>query len=72
MMLQARFDEGKVNGGVYQTRYREWIMRRDAARAEDESPTDAEMDTLSAIYNSKLPVHYKRASSLTRDYVLVI
>jgi len=72
MMLQARFDEGKVPQGVYQTRYREWIMRRNEARAVDEAPSDAELQTLANIYNSKLPVHYNRSGLYTRDYVIVM
>jgi len=72
MMLQARFDEGKVPMGVYQTRYREWIMRRDAARAKDEIPSDGEMKRLANIWNSKLPVNYQRNAQFSRDYIIVV
>jgi len=71
MMLQARFDEGKVPQAVYQTRYREWIMRRDAARAKDEIPNDGEMNRLANIWNSKLPVNYRRNAQFSRDYIIV-
>lgn len=72
MMLQARFDEGKVPMSVYNTRYREWIMRRDAARSKDEIPNDAEMRRLANIWGSKLPVDYRGSAQFSRDYVLVM
>lgn len=59
MLLQARYDVGKVQKHVYKTRYNEWLKRRDDARAQDEVPNDNEMARLAAIWNSKLPIHYK-------------
>lgn len=72
MMLQSRFDEGKVPMGVYNTRYREWIMRRNEAIAYDNNPvTEEEMARLANIYNEKLPVHYRRNLGNQRDFVVI-
>jgi hypothetical protein len=71
-MLQANFDDGKVNGAVYQTRQREWANQLRVARSRDNTPkTDAEMDRLSNIWNSKLPVSYRSNSGRDRSYILV-
>lgn len=46
-------------------------MRRDAARAKDEIPNDSEMNRLANIWNSKLPVNYRRNAQFSRDYIVV-
>lgn len=70
-LLQANFDDGKVQMAVYQTRYREWLMRKLKAKSRDATPNDAEMERLSNIWNSKLPVSYRASSGRNRDYILV-
>jgi hypothetical protein len=57
---------------VYQTRQREWANQLRVARSLDNTPkTDAEMDRLSNIWNSKLPVSYRSNRGRDRSYILV-
>lgn len=72
MLIQGRFDEGKVAMQIYNTRYREWILRCREARSKDEVPNDAELERLANIFNAKLPVHYRNSGNMARDYVLVM
>jgi hypothetical protein len=72
MLLQSRFDDGKIPMGIYQTRYREWISRKTAARALDEVPTGQEMELLANIYNAKLPVSIRRGFAYNNFNSIII